>query len=203
MRYRLTQTAPPRSSFLAHSMNPCLSHGPSLTSIPSPHFLPRHDHPDHSVAIVPIDREWARRSLLWLFIFQPPGTLTCLRFDDDERFPCAADDGMMISHPDHPQHTYTHAYIHTYKPHRTAPHRTATDGRLSTIFRSISMRSVPDDELASIEGEEGVTNPQPPQQRGRSPQHRLQTEHLFLGITSTDGSQVYYKLSNGIVKPPL
>lgn len=64
------------------------------------------------------------------------------------------------------------------------------------------MLTVPDDEVGSTGGD--VTNPLPPQQRGgRSQQHRLQTEHLFLGITSTDGSQVYYKLSSGIVKPPM
>lgn len=64
------------------------------------------------------------------------------------------------------------------------------------------MLTVPDDEVAGTGGD--VTNALLPQQRGGSQQlHRCQTEHLFLGITSTDGSQVYYKLSNGIVKPPL
>jgi len=88
----------------------------------------------------------------------------------------------------------------------------ATDIRLNTIFRSIAMLSVPDDKVvANTEG--AVTNPlplplPPPQQRGgggggSQQLHWLQTEHLFLGITSTDGSQVYYKLSNGIVKPPM
>jgi len=74
---------------------------------------------------------------------------------------------------------------------------------LSTIFRSISTLAAPDDEAAGTGGD--VTElllPPPPQQRSGSP-HRLQTEYLFLGITSPDGSQVYYKLSNGIVKPPL
>lgn len=48
-----------------------------------------------------------------------------------------------------------------------------------------------------------MTNPQLPQQRVGSQEDSLHTEYLFLGITSADGSQVYYKLSNGIVKPPL
>ena len=64
------------------------------------------------------------------------------------------------------------------------------------------MLTVPDDEVASTGGD--VTNQPPPRQGGGSQQlHWLETEHLFLGITSTDGSQVYYKLSNGIVKPPM
>lgn len=65
------------------------------------------------------------------------------------------------------------------------------------------MITVPDpaNNVASTGGD--VMQPLLPQQRGGTPQHWLQTGHLFLGITSTDGSQVYYKLSNGIVKPPL
>ncbi|TFK27555.1 hypothetical protein FA15DRAFT_701763 [Coprinopsis marcescibilis] len=33
--------------------------------------------------------------------------------------------------------------------------------------------------------------------------HRLNTEDIYLAITSEDASIVYYKLSNGIVKPPV
>src|SRR5258706_5511519 len=146
MRYRLTQTAPPQSLCLVPSVNHCLSHGPSL-HFPSPHFLLRHHHPfcdcSHRSRLGP--------TIASVFHFQPLGTLTCLRVDDDD------------------EHS-----LCCRRRNDSAFERAATDTRLNTIFRSISMLTVPDDELAST-GD--VTNPLPPQQRGGRQQHWLQTAH--------------------------